>query len=475
MNANKKDGFIKSIINFSISHWINFIIGVASAILLTRVFSPDVYGTLNIFNTTVAMLLSIMILGFDSSLIRFYNEPPEGNTSKQLTFKLLVASTFILIIFLIIATLFGYDQFTTKIFGFSSQLICLMVFISVFSQMILRYLNITYRMTFNVKKYTIQSILTQIFTKLFVIFAALASIQIKGVLIINTLGILLLTIFYFIIQRKDIIPKKIEFNYNNYKKIFKFAIFAAPIGIAININIFLSQLIIANSINKTAVGIYASASYFASILSVLQGGFTTYWSAYMYANYNKNQKQIIKVHNFMMFSLLSVLVLMVLLKDFIYLLIGSEYYESKQFFSLVILYPILTIASETTAYGLSIAKKNHIQLINFIFSMGVNLILSIVLTSKIGLIGAAIASAISGVVLFTLNTIWSQKYYKSISRPIQTMIGTLLIILVAIIGTKKQITYKEIIAIGSIVAIAFFVYLKEVKFVVQHFKFLRRN
>ena len=72
------------------SNMVNMVIGLFSAVILTRVFVPEVYGVLNIFNTTVATGLSIIYLGLDSCYIRFYNEPPDNTSNKQLGTKLLL-------------------------------------------------------------------------------------------------------------------------------------------------------------------------------------------------------------------------------------------------------------------------------------------------------------------------------------------------------------------------------------------------
>jgi len=457
------DSMLKSIFKFSISTWINFFISLFTAIITTRVFTPDIYGIINVFNTTSATIMSIICLGLDSSYIRFFNEPPAGNNSKQLTFKLISVSVSITAFVGVIISAFLYQPFTQAIFSRTSWLLSVMVFINVLSLLLLRFLNITYRMSFNVRQFTIQSILVQIFSKLFVVAAALFNPTAEVVISFNVLGVFILTVVYIFLQRKDIIPRKIDFDFTGYKPIFKYAFFTAPIYIAINLNGFFSQQIIAQTISLGAVGIYSTAYYFSTIISVLQAGFTTYWSAFMFSNYEKDRKKITGVHDYIMLFLIVAFIGMIIFKDLIYLLIGPQYQESKNFFALVSLYPILGIAAETTTYGMAIVKKNHITLINYTIAILVNLLSSIILTKQFGLTGTAAASCFSAIVLFALNTFWGQKYYKSISSIKRTVLCVVMIVVAAFSATlvKNTIIYASIII--TIIIVSITIYLPQIK------------
>ena len=49
--SKNNESFLSSIFKFSISTWVNFIIGFFSSFISTRIVSPDIYGLFNIFNT----------------------------------------------------------------------------------------------------------------------------------------------------------------------------------------------------------------------------------------------------------------------------------------------------------------------------------------------------------------------------------------------------------------------------------------
>lgn len=439
---------IKSILKFSVSNIANMIIGLFSAVILTRVFVPEVYGVLNIFNTTVATGLSIIYLGLDSCYIRFYNEPPNNTSNKQLGTKMLLMCVAADILAGLFITFFFSDKFTLKLFGFASRMICALIFISIFSQIVLRFLNIKYRMDFNTKSYNIQAILTQITLKLFVVVAALMRLNVEMIVLFNVVGVFILAVVFVFIQYKYFFSFKSLLSFEGYSKVFKFAVFSAPLAICINLNNFISQQLI-KDISLSSVGIYSSAGYFVTLFNALQGGFATYWSAYMYANYKEKQDEIKKVNEYLLFAIIIVFAGMVLGRDIIYLLIGKQYHESKNFFSLILCYPMLMLAAETTSYGITIKNKNYLNLLSFVVSVCVNLLLAYLLIPVLGLKGAALASMISSVVLYLMRTVFGQKLYSSISSAWITAVDVIAVILLSVIPavTKGFMTNVYVVLI----------------------------
>ena len=147
------------------------------------------------------------------------------------------------------------------------------------------------------------------------------------------MGIVLLAIVYLIIQRKNFFSFKNSFEFKSYNPVFLFALFSAPLAICLNLNVFVSQQMIAHIMVVSMVGIYSSTGVFAGILAALQGGFSTFWSAYMYKNYQDEQQMIKSVNEYLLMAIIVVYGLLIIFKDVIYIVIGPEYQSSKEFFS----------------------------------------------------------------------------------------------------------------------------------------------
>lgn len=408
----KNENIVSGIIRFYIPSIVSFVLGLVSAIVLTRVFAPETYGLLTIFNNTSTLLLAISYLGLDSAYIRFYNEPPKGVTSKDLCYSLLsICSTF-LIAFGAIITLFFNEPFSERILGITSRLICSLLFLNVFAQLIIRFFLITYRMEMNTKRFSIVTILSQIATKFCVVIAAVLSSKIDIVMVFNTLGILLIALFLLGVYSNNIIPKKKKLIIDH--EVIRYGVLEAPSPIIIQFNLFLVQQLIKHRFGMEAVGIYSSANYFLTIFGVLQSGFATYWSAYVYGKYKTNQETIKKAHNYLLIAVIFVYGLMILSRDLVYLLIGKEFHESKSFYALVLFYPVMLLLTETTGCGIHIAKKNHISLIINFCSVCFNVICALLLSPFLGLKGIAFSYGVSGLLYYSISSFFGQKFYKTI-------------------------------------------------------------
>lgn len=443
--------FIRDVIRYSISNWVNFILGFLAVIVLTRVMSAALYGAYAIFNTTVSTLLMFFYFGFDQAFIRFYNEPPSGNTSGQLGIKLMRMALAIEICAALIVSIFFREYVAQALLGIPDNFFCIMVFVSVFAQIILRFFNINYRMSFNSKAFTIEAIAVQTINRFVVIIAILISPALNSIFLTNGLGMLLLAMVYVAGAGKKFAGGKIGWSYKGFKPVMQFSLFTAPVPLAAVLNNFLNQQIIAHMLGNASVGIYASANYFYQILLALQGGFNSYWAAYMYTNYKREQNKIQRVHNFVMLGLIVLFLLLIALKDLVYLVIGSDFYESKKFFSLVLLQGMMPFVLETTGYGIILEKKAHINLLCYLASLAADVFFAYTLCKSMGLIGVAVAGAVGGIVLMCLRTVVSQKYYKSITSVAKTTAGTSLLIFIAVIET---ISFSNKTVIWMLVVIA---------------------
>ena len=235
---------LSQILKFSVSTWVNFVVGMLTTIITTRFFSEDVYAVINIFNTASTTGMTIVCMGLDSGYIRYFNDPPNGNNYKQLAFKLMTTSIVITIVGAFFVFLTDYRVFSKLLFNDISYFLCILLFINIFSNVVIRYLNITYRMQLDVKKYTIQNVLFQCLTRVLIIIAAIFSNAYQVAILFSVVGMALLAIVYLIVQRRDIFPEEIDLNYRGYLEVFKYSVYCAPVTIIINLNTLVTNLII---------------------------------------------------------------------------------------------------------------------------------------------------------------------------------------------------------------------------------------
>lgn len=456
--ANDSESISKGIIKYSISTWANLIIGFASIIITTRVVKPDDYGIITLFISASAVLMFLFSLGLDGALIRFFNEPPGGDTSTQLIYK----SLFFISIFCFFFCGFSYlcfgESISNYIFGKPDKTILLLLYVYTFCQVVLRLLNIQFRMSFKAAQYNIQNILMNSVTRLLIIFAALYICTYSFILFFLTIGITILTCIYLFIQRDDILPydrsHRLDWSVNlkHYAPFFRFALFSAPTYIVVYLNTFLPQQTILKFVGAYALGIFASTGMFSSILSAVQGGFSTFWSAYVYKNYSEKKDQIISIHDYVVFFGAIMAAGLVFFRDPIYFFIGHEYHASKAFYSLLLAAPILNFLRETTDKGVMLANRTDLSLIINSGCVLLNLALCYLTIPKYGLMGAAFSNYFSSIILYAVLTLVSQKYYKSIADSRKSATGTSFIL--AILFIPAMISNQIIVfAIVSLIMV----------------------
>ncbi|AEV70615.1 lipopolysaccharide biosynthesis protein [Acetivibrio clariflavus] len=423
--------FIKSIFKFSISSWVNFFISILSVIITTRIFSPEMYGSINMYNSASSLFMGIICLGLDSGFLRFYNEPPKGYDEKQLMAKCMSLPVLFLLGIIVFVVPFFYKDISVLLFGKVSLLAVILLCINTMSLAILNFFSIAYRISNDARRYTIQSILVQFFTKIFVITAALFNPKLETVIIFNTIGVFVLSIIYFKIQKKSVLPSKINWSMQGFSEVFKYAIFSWPTVILIYLNSFFPQMIIKNNLGDYELGIYSSTAFFVGALGVVLNGFKTYWASFMYANYKTERSKIIKIHDYVVLLVVFILSFFIVFQNLLYGLIGIKFHQSRYFFTLVLVYPLFNLISETTSYGISIAKKSQTTLGIFLLSTAVNLVFGCIFVNCFGTVGVAIASMLSAFVQLVISTIIGQKYYRTIKDPRRTFISILLILVLA--------------------------------------------
>lgn len=408
-------------------------ISFVTMIVLTRLASEAFFGKINKFITASNVVMSLVFLGLDSAYIRFYYEPPKNSNSKQLAWKCITPAFIVLAIVSFFFLLFRNSASMTLWIGGGGILFTFAFIVTVFSQFINRFMTIYFRMNSSILSFSIMSIAFVVLTK--TIFIPIYSITPKFedniISSATLLGIFTLSFFGIKAKKMLAIPRRNSFS--NYKAVYRFALLSSPVFVITYLNSYLPQIIISSNLGDSVLGVYSAALLFCSAIQVLSTGFTTFWSPYMYKNYKTNQCSIKKIHDIVLLGSVLTLASILLLNDFLYLFIGETFRRNQNILGMLLIYPIILVLVETTAYGINIEKKNEISLIIYLISTVTNVVLCFFLISKYGLDGVAFASMFSAIVQMALMTYFGQKYYCSINSIIRTLFHIFVLILSAIL------------------------------------------
>jgi len=433
--------FLASVAKFSVSSWANLVFSILSVMITTRIFSPEICGMLNLFNSATSFIIAFCTLGMDGAFPRFFHEPPPGWNVKTL-FTRCVSIAVVCWFVLSLISVILYKPISSLLFHQESLLFMALLSLKVLAGMLLTYFLLQfYRFANDPYHYNIQQILTSFFDRLFVITAAFVSATVNVVLSFATFGSFCLALTYLFIQRKQVFSWKGGWHHPEMHEVYRFALFSWPSGIMFAVSGFIMPYLISSILDVASLGIFASAGFFVAAFGVLENS------------------KIKKTHSYIGIVIILILAAFILFQQPMYLFIGSAFQGSRLFFSLLLLAPLLDLWQQTTCYGMALAKKNEESLIINVSMIVLTIPTAILFMQAYGLIGAAYATAVIAVVRFLFATWRGQHYYRSIRSKRETAGGLCILVLMGISNTVfNDSLLLESAALLGLTAVMGFVY-----------------
>lgn len=478
----EEKNFIKKLFGFSVGTWIAALVGLIATPIVTRVFLPQDLGSINMFITIYTLSSYITLLGVNQAIIRFYHvfsdDVERDKFIKKATLISALASILIGMIFII-----KYEFFSVYILDYKNFIIVICLILITLSNNIMIIINTENRMALNIKQYNIQLIIIALVTKFSFAIAAIISSQALYAIIFMTLFYVLTSIFFLVnkymksSKKKPVIASKEYITHSVSRR--EIIIYSLPwifIMLASYINNSLPKIVIRELMNIEYVGIYSSAIYIVSIITIIQSGFNTFWTPYVYENYEKRNDSINLVHR-MITMIMSIFALIIIgFQDVLILILGENFRESKEFLSLLLIVPVLYTIGETTGIGINIAKKSYLNIIPITLSIAVNLIISYYAIPKYGLVGASFAVASSAIIVFVTKTIIGELYYKISYNYFKTFSTPLILIICSLTITlfDVNLSTRTVLILISIILI-FIININELKIIINFLRKILKN
>ena len=432
---NPKD-LLVSIFKYSIATWVNFIIYGASLLLVAWFIPADTWGQLDIFISTSTLIMNICILGLDQSFMRFFNEPPTPLDRKGLLGNCFGISA----ICLAVTAAFCCIVCPQAVLGvfFSEKMpdiYLLYLFVNAFMAMIGRYVNLVYRMSGSIKLYTLESVLMQFFTKVFFVLGVFVSNDLNTLILFAVGGMTVFgVVFLFVIRRDITLAPSVIFTKAN-RQILPYGLALMPTAVMLWLNSLFSKVYISKTIGNSQAGVFSMVSTLSQVVAIIQAGFATFWSAFIYANYKTEQEKIKQVHDYLTFIIVEFFCVLVIFEDIIFLILGNEYAKGIEVFPIMVLVPVFLIISETTVYGISIAKKPIYDTIGIGLSVVTNIGFCFLLAPEFQLYGVCLALCLSNLIMFVFRTVIAQKLYCSIPNAKRTTLVCIILFVITYFGT----------------------------------------
>ena len=404
-----KNNLIKKFLSFSIGGYIHALIGLLTVPIVTRMLSPEQYGIASLISIIVEMLVVFCSLALDPSFVRFFYEVEEEERGKLLK-DCLYYPVFITIFSSLIIFIFR-NQISIFILGKKEKVIWLIIVFSIVALIIKSFAFLVVRMQQKGGLYSFFYILIKVVEFSFILlFFKIYGNDYKVIVLATLFSTLITSLLMIVVERKI-------WKLGGKRKIEKKELlnFSAPLVLTLALTwVFGSSDKITIKIfsNLKELGLYSGAFRIVSVISVIQTGFTSFWTPFIYERYSKNPDDLVfykKANDYLSLIFFLIGFSILATRNIIIILLGEKYYDSLFIVPMLIFVPIMYLISETTMMGIGFKKKSKYFLYISIIVAIFNIIGNILLVPKYGAKGAAISTGISYIIFFSLRTYFSLK------------------------------------------------------------------
>jgi len=404
---------IKDFSKIAGSSFVNMFIGLITTPIITRMVEPEQYGNWSLFNIYSHVSATILLLGTDYIIVRYYYNYEDKAYKKQLVRWCLLVTTVAILI--ACAPIIVSVKYIRPNWGWF--ILCLLI-INIWSNVINRLVNLLLRFENKINVLSITTILHKVFFVAIAIaalfFIGKREFELLSIATVFSTSIIIIVCIYFI--RDLFIKGKNDAEYKfNKKDMLSYGFPLMISGCAYILFQATDKLVIGKFCSEADLGIYSSAASFLSIFAILQSSFTTIWWPAAMKNFERNPENkslYIKANDLLCFAMVIMGLTFILSKDLIILLLGEHFRSAVVILPFVIFQPILYTLSETTVVGLNFQKKSKVQLLITTSSLIFNVVINVFLTKNYGIRGTSIAVGLSYIFFLTLRSILSYHFFK---------------------------------------------------------------
>jgi len=401
-------------------------IGIISVPLLTRAFSPEIYGQIDLLLLIGGFLSVFLVMGTDSALSYYYfNHSKDKNESiivSTIFFWQLFWGTFCIAIFIFLKPYINIFFFKNQISSSIFFLIALTNFILLLSNLptnLFRLNHLPYHFIFN--NFTTSFIST---------FFSLYLIYFKDFHIIAVFYGLLTSSFFSLFfcwyHNFHHISTRF-FNPKFLKEILLFSVPFLPEAFIWTFMTSVDRVLILRYLGSYDVGIYSLGSKIGLIIMFAVQTFRLAWLPLSMKFIKLSEGKIIfrlVSRYYILVGFTTVLILTIFSNNIVDIISTNEYGDASKLIGFFSLQGVLSSYNLIVSIGITKTKKTYLFPIFLLIASLVNLILNVVLIPKLGSYGAVVSTVISYIVWNSILLIYSEKLWK-VEFPIFSIFSSL--------------------------------------------------
>lgn len=400
MEAHEKKTIVRNIKWLTISKIFIYLLSIITITLIPRYLGVEGYGQLNFIISFVGIFSIIGDLGLQTLIIRDISKntkKAEEYFNNLFLFRILISLLFVFMVF--IFALFLKSPPTL------GQIIIYTIGISF---VLLSNFNISFLNGFQEIKYqAISDAIQKITYTLGAILVVILNYKLFGIIVASAISSVFLFLFSFFAIRKFIKIKKLKFNkkYIKEKIILASPFILTTIFWMIYFNI--DRIFITLIKGNYATGLYSiSYTFIGFLLSILGILSTTFFPVLSNVSNNKQKlKSIVDKYLLLMYLFCIPVTIggIYLAPKIISLVFGSQYLGGTLAFQLIMFFFLLNSIGIIN-YHLLITNNLEKYSLNILgMSATTNIILNFIFVPWLGIIGAAITTIISEIIIFTIS------------------------------------------------------------------------
>lgn len=433
--------------------------------LLTSILTTEEYGLADLISTTINFIYPVLTLAIADATLRFAMEK-ENDKNSVLTNSLLLIVVSIVVGVSLLPLI---KAFRPEIWNYSVVFLVIYALFNIHNCLS----NFT-KSIGKTKLFAVQGILQAACIALCsLIFLLVFRMGLYGYLLSIIIGYTIPIIFMIAIGKIFIYIIPFKLNGKLMLRMLRYSIPMIPTLLAWAANTSIDKYMILYLDGLSSSGVYSVAHKIPTLFTSVATIFVQAWQLSAINNYGSKDESSFhtKVYNGLnIFSLFLCMAIVAFSKLFASFLFAKEFYQAWVFV------PLLTMSAMFASHGgflaseFRAAKKTNSLFLSVIVGTISNVVLNYVLISSYGPLGAAIATAISFVIIWLFRIILIQKIVKvRINIPLTILNYVLFAIETIVIMVDWEQSFITALLLATIVII---LNIEEIKKIVLHFSAL---
>lgn len=379
--------------------------------LYTRVLSPVDYGALDILTITGNFVNLLITMEISQGFARMSSEVETENDRTVYASTTLWYLVGVYALFTVVALML-VDWLTMLLMGsLEWSGIVRLVILSIATNGVFYLLQAQLRWSLQTRSYAVVSLVVMLVTTCSSAFLVLVlKYGVAGIVTGQILGVIVGGLLSYTYSRTHF---RMVFDWGKCREMLVFSIPLVPSSINVFIAFYLDRIAIKQLMTLGDVGLYGVGYRFASAVSILMIGINTSLTPLIYNRFKLESTpgEIARIFRyFLMLALPAVVMIAAFAREALILLTTANYYAAWTVIP-VIAGGILLSSMYIFMPGMDIAKKTkRISAINITAGL-VNVPLNFLLIPYLGIMGAALATLCSALLMFTQYVYSSQKLY----------------------------------------------------------------